>query len=237
MAQSLKKEAKQNPVDIAIAHIRELIISEVIKPGEKLPPERKIAESLGISRGYVRDAIYQLQIYGVLNVQPQSGTYVAGIGVVAIEGLMTDILKMEQADFKSLVETRILLESESARLAAMRRTKEDIANMKSALTSYEKKLLSGGDTVGEDLFFHTCIAQASKNSVLKSLMMTITPDLVKSFRQYNVCTDSDNQKLIKEHRDVLGMIEDRDGAGARAAMIIHLNDIKRFSLKFNITQS
>lgn len=232
MPNTLKNQLDRNPVDIAIDHIRGLVNSETIKPGEKLPPERKIAESLGISRSYVRDAIHQLQIYGVLNVQPQSGTFVTGIGVVAIEGLMTDILKMEQADLKSLVETRILLETESARLAAERRTDEDIEKMNSALVSFEQALIDGEDTVGEDLFFHIRIAEASKNTVLKALMMTITPNLVKSFRKFNVCTDSDHQKLIKEHRDIVKMIEDRDGEGAKAAMIIHLRDIKRFSLNF-----
>lgn len=235
MATLLQKTSDSNPVDIAISHIRQLINSETIRSGEKLPPERKIAETLGISRGYVRDAINQLQIYGILKVQPQSGTYVTGTGVIAIEGLTSHLLKMQQTDFKSLVETRILLETESARLAAERHTDLDITNMRSALEAFEIALKAGEVPVGEDLFFHIRIAEASKNPVLKSLMMTITPDLIKSYRKYNICSDdSDNQKLVKEHRDLVAMIEDKDGEGAKAAMIIHLKEIKKFSLNFNL---
>lgn len=235
MSTLLQKTSDSNPVDIAISHIRELISSETIRLGEKLPPERKIAETLGISRSYVRDAIHQLRIYGILKVQPQSGTYVTGTGVIAIESLTSELLKMDHIDFKSLVETRILLETESARLAAERHTDLDITNIRAALESFEIALNAGEASVGEDLFFHIRIAEASKNPVLKSLMMTITPDLIKSYRKYNICSDdSDNQKLIKEHRDLVAMIEDKDGEGAKAAMIIHLKEIKKFSLNFNL---
>jgi len=119
MLKNLQKIQIENPVDLIISQIKELISSGVLKPGEKLPPERKLAEHLGVSRGQVREAIAKLQLYGIVKVQPQSGTTVNGIGIVALEGLITDILELEQSDFKSLVETRILLETEAARLAAI----------------------------------------------------------------------------------------------------------------------
>jgi len=108
MLSNLNKIELENPVDLIIAQIRDLISSGSIKPGEKLPPERKLAEHLGVPRGQVRKALNKLQFYGILKVMPQSGTIVTGLGITAIEGLITDILKIEQADLKSLVDTRIL---------------------------------------------------------------------------------------------------------------------------------
>jgi len=228
MLENLNKIELENPVDLIISQIRDLISSGAIKPGEKLPPERKLANHLGVSRNQVREAIHKLQFYGIVKVQPQSGTTVTGIGIVALEGLMTDILRLEQADFKSLVDTRILLEKEAARLAAINRTKEDIVGLTQALNIYEQKSNETGQAVEADLRFHLKIAEASKNTVLKSLMMIITPDIVNKFIQYDVCRVDKNKKTIVEHKEILDRITNKDPLGAVSAMDIHLNDIKNY---------
>lgn len=232
MLENLNRITLENPVDLIISQIRELISSGSIKPGEKLPPERKLAEHLGVSRNQVREAINKLQFYGVVKVQPQSGTTVTGIGITALEGLITDILKIEKSDFKSLVDTRILLEIEAARLAAINRTKDDLVDLSNALNAYEEKLMSGDLAVEEDLLFHLKIAEAGKNSVLKSLMIIITPDIVKSFIKLKVCNESNNRKTIEEHRQILQMINDQDAEGAKLAMEKHLEDIKQYSTNY-----
>ena len=165
----------QSPIEIIMNQIKGLITSGQLKPGDKLPPERKLAEKLGVGRSHVREAIRKLEFYGILKTVPQSGTMVAGIGITALEGLITDVLKLENSDFASLVETRVILEQQTAYLAAERRTNEDINNIQKALDAYVKKVEEGKLAVEEDLMFHLAIAEASKNSVLKSLMLIITP--------------------------------------------------------------
>lgn len=229
MLENLNKIQIENPVELIISQIRELIISGTIKPGEKLPPERKLAEHLGVSRGQVREAINKLQFYGIVKVQPQSGTTVTGIGIVALEGLITDILKIENVDLKSLIDTRILLEKEAARLAALNRTKDDLVQLSNALMQYEKKLDQNNTAVEEDLLFHIKIAEASKNTVLKSLMIIITPDIVKNFIRFKVCDDTNNRKTIDEHRLILDHINNQNPEGAADAMELHLEEIKNFS--------
>ncbi len=229
MLENLNKIEVANPVDLIISQIRDLISSGAVKPGEKLPPERKLAERLGVSRNQVREAINKLQFYGIVKVQPQSGTTVTGIGIVALEGLITDILKIEKSDFKSLVDTRILLEKEAARLAALNRTKDDIVQLSNALRDHEEKLLESGQAVEEDLLFHIKIAEASKNNVLKSLMMIITPDIVNNFIQYKVCNDRNNKQTIDEHQKILDAISIQNPDRAVEAMEFHLLDIKNFS--------
>lgn len=232
MLENLQKIKIENPVDLIITQIKDLIGSGKINPGEKLPPERKLAEHFGVSRGQVREAISKLQLYGIVKVQPQSGTTVNGIGIVALEGLITDILKLEQSDFKSLVKTRILLEEEAARLAAINRTADDMVQMNQALNQYEEKLLNNNMAIEEDLLFHIKIAEAGKNSVLKSLMMIITPEIVKSFTNLKVCNKSNNLKTIEEHRHILEMIATENSEGAKQAMTSHLLEVKNFSKKF-----
>ena len=80
--------------------------------------------------------------------------------------------------------------------------------------------------VEEDLLFHIKIAEASKNSVLKSLMLIITPDIVSSFIKLKVCNESNNRKTIAEHMEILEMISNQNPDGAVAAMEKHLENIK-----------
>lgn len=231
MLKNLQKIQIKNPVDLIISQIKDLIVEGSLKPGEKLPPERKLAEHLGVSRSQVREAIFKLQLYGVVKVQPQSGTIVNGIGIVALESLISDILVLEKSDFKSLVDTRILLELEAARLAALNRTVDDLVDLSNALDLYEKKLLSKKAAIEEDLMFHIKIAEASKNNVLKSLMMIITPDILNNYTKYKVCNESNNLKTIEEHRIILEMIKKQDEDKAKNAMSAHLQDVKNLSDK------
>ena len=81
----------ESPVDKIIRQIRELITSGQLNPGDKLPPERKLAERLGVGRSNVRDAIKKLEFYGILKTVPQSGTIVAGMGITALETIKAPV--------------------------------------------------------------------------------------------------------------------------------------------------
>lgn len=219
----------ESPVDKIIRQIRELIITKQLNPGDKLPPERRLAERLGISRSNVRDAIKKLEFYGILKTLPQSGTIVAGIGITALEGLITDVLKIEDTDFVSLVETRVLLETEAAKLAAERRTENNIVAIQQALNAYRIKVEAGSPAVEEDLMFHIKIAEASKNSVLKSLMLIITPDIINNFIQLDVCKDNSFSNTLKEHETILEHIVNQKPELAAHAMQAHLKDVFEYS--------
>jgi len=230
MLNNLQKIVIEKPIDKIISQIRALITSGEIKPGEKLPPERKLALHLGVSRANVRDAIRKLEFYGIVKTLPQSGTIVAGIGFVALEGLITDIIKLESSDFRSLVETRVILEKHSAFFAAQRRTKEDIEQISMALKAYESKIHKGLPAVEEDLLFHIKIAEASKNNVLKSLMMIITPDIVRNYIDLKVCEDTNENTTLTEHERILNCIINQKDSEASQAMGLHLNDVSQLSL-------
>lgn len=220
---------QESPVDKIIIQIRSLITTGQINSGDRLPSERKLAEKLGVGRTQVRDAIRKLEFYGILKTLPQSGTVVAGIGLTALEGLITDVLKLEKSDFTSLVETRVILESNSARLAAIRRTDKDIEEIKKAIEAYEVKIKNNQSAVEEDLMFHLKIAEASKNNILKSLMLIITPDIVKNFINYKVCDEKSEFKALHEHQKILDCIIKQDGEAASKIMIVHLTDVLEFS--------
>ena len=130
----------ETPVDKIIRQIRDLITSGQLKAGDRLPPERKLCDKLGVGRTHLRDALRKLEFYGILKTLPQSGTVVAGMGIPALEGLITDMLGLRGNDFKSLVETRVILETNSAQLAAENRSERDLIEIENALIAHRDKL-------------------------------------------------------------------------------------------------
>ena len=218
----------EKPVDKIINQIKQLISSGELKPGDKLPSERDLSQGFGVGRAYVRDAIRKLEFYGILKTMPQSGTVVAGFGVAALEGLISDVLQLQGTDFNSLVETRVMLEMTSARLAAVRRTDDDLFAISKALSEYEKAVSAGGSAVEEDLMFHLKIAEASKNSVLNSLMLIVTPDILTYFKENDVCGGDRPQSALEGHFAILDHIRDRKSDLAESAMQEHLLDITTY---------
>jgi len=203
-----------------IVNIRSLINDKNLEPGDKLPSERTLSDKFGITRTNLREAIQKLEFYGLLNSIPQSGTFVANIGVTAMNGMIDDILRLEEPDFKSLVETRILLELKTVKLAALRRSEEDLLNIKQALDAHNKKIMLGQDAVQEDLLFHLAIAKASGNSTMNTFMLIITPEIITKFEKYHVC-NHDGINLKNEHTDIYNAIVDQNPTQAKKMMKKH----------------
>jgi len=211
-----------------ISNIRYLINLKNLEPGDKLPSERMLSEKFEVSRSNVREAIQKLEFYGLLNSIPQSGTFVANIGVIAMNGMIEDILRLEDPDFKSLVETRILLELKTARLASLRRTDKDLVELKVALEAYKEKVLNGEDAVQEDLLFHLAIAKASGNSSMNNFMLIIIPEIITNFEKYHVCDKGMAHEGIKEHQAIYKAIEKGDPKLAKQKMKDHFKVLYQY---------
>jgi len=220
----------EKPVDSIIKQIKLLLSSGQLNPGDKLLSERKLAEKFGVGRAHVREAIKKLEFYGILRTLPQSGTYVAGLEISALEGLISDALHIETYDFQSLVETRLILEVSAIKLCCLRRTDEDLRILERSLKICEQKINEGSAAVEEDLNFHRQIAQASKNQVIKSMMLIITPDIMTNYRKYWIC---DKNKSIAgvEHQLLFEYIRRQDANGAEMMMAQHLKGVMDFANK------
>jgi len=218
----------ETPVDKIIRQIRSLIVSGYLAPGDKLPSERKLSEKLGVGRTYIRDAIKKLEFFGILTTHPQSGVVVNGTDISAMEGLFSNVMKIERPDFFSLVETRVSMELFSVRKAAERRTEEDIKILEDSLNAYEDKIKNNIPAENEDFLFHLKIAEASHNSVIKSMMLIILPDILAIYRREKVCGDV-KVKTLGGHRGILNAIKEQDSEKAVLLMTEHLNEVLEFS--------
>jgi len=225
---SLKEVSLEKPVDVIIRQIKELLVSGRLKPGDKLPPERKLSEQFAVGRTHVREALRKLEFYGILQTRPQSGTFVASIGVSALKSLIADVLKIDSPSFLSLVETRVLLEEATIKLACQRRTKEDIKQLEASLNAYLEKAEAGIKAVDEDLLFHLTVAEASKNKVLKSLLLIIIPDIISNYSVFKVC-DTVSGKALNEHKQIFASIKEGDAEKGAAVMKKHLKGVMDFA--------
>ncbi|AUC22091.1 MULTISPECIES: FadR/GntR family transcriptional regulator [Polaribacter] len=221
----LTKNENQKIQDLIIKGIKELINYKNLEPGDKLPSERMLSEKFVVSRSNVREAIQKLEFYGLLKSIPQSGTFVANIGVIAMNGMIDDILRLEKSGFKSLVETRILLELKTVRLAALRRTDDDLQKIEEALQAHKEKVLNGEDAVQEDLLFHLAIAKACGNSTMNTFMLIITPEIITNFKEHHVCDADLAHRGIADHQAIFEAIKAKDPQMAKLKMKEHFREL------------
>lgn len=218
----------QSTKKMIISSLKDLINFKNLELGDKLPSERMLSEKFNVSRGNLRDALQTLEYYGLVKSIPQSGTFVADIGIIALNGMIDDILSLPAPSFKELVETRIFLELKGVKLAAIRRTTDDLVRMENALKVYSDKFKAGEDAVQEDLLFHLAIARASGNPTLNTFMLKITPEIINNFEKHHVC-DKDTAFIgIEEHNAIIHAIRENDPDAAKDAMKKHFKALYQY---------
>ena len=211
-----------NQVDTVLKYIKEELYSGRLHPGERLPAERKLAEQLGVGRAHVRAAFQKLEFYGIVQTFPQSGTVVAQEKMQVLERMMTDALQIERYDFASLVHVRVLLEIEAVRLCALNRTE-----IETALRECEEKFYTE-ERVSKDFAYHQALARGAHNPVIASLLLVITPDVLRYYQRYRVCTVP-QEEVFYEHRELLRLVREQDEAGAVEMIRRHLRSLREFA--------
>jgi GntR family transcriptional repressor for pyruvate dehydrogenase complex len=159
---------------------------------------------------------------------PQSGTFIADIGVTALNGMIDDILGLPAPSFKNLVEARIFLELKGVKLAALNRTVDDLIHMENSLAEYSEKVIRGEEAVQEDLLFHLAIARASGNPTINTFMLKITPEIITNFEKHHVCDKDTAFNGIKEHKAILDAIKNQNPSEAKNAMKKHFKVLYQY---------
>lgn len=218
-------------VETVLKYIKEQLYSGRLQPGERLPVERRLAEKLGVGRAHVRAAFQKLEFYGIVQTFPQSGTVVAQEKMQVLERMITDALQIEQYDFASLVYVRVLLEIEAVKLCARNRTPEDLDNIEQALRECEEKFYTD-ERVSKDFAYHQALARGAHNPVIVSLLLVITPDVLRYYQRYRVCSVPSDEVCF-EHRELLRCVREKDEEGAAEMLHRHLRSLREFAATNN----
>ena len=154
-----------------IEQIMGLIKNNRLKPGDKLPPERELAERLSISRGSLREAFRVLESRGIIKSKPGGGRYIREIRKNGHNNTENIILSLEKSSILELLEAREIFEAKIVKLAAQRATAEDIELIEQALNKMnEEKKLKYHKKTESDTEFHLAIAGASHNFVFVNII-------------------------------------------------------------------
>jgi len=207
--------------DAVFNEIKTMISTRQLQKGDMLPSQRKLSEKLGVGRNQVMNALQKLEFYGLVKTVAKSGTMVTGIQNPSVNMMMSDILELEAPDFKSLVETRIILEENAIRFAATRRTEQDLEDLEQAHKEFVDRMLSLEPAMAEDFRFHQVLVKASHNNVLYSLVSLLVPDLIAHLNGEHICDRSEVSMLIGEHEEILEAIREKDADKALKVLKNH----------------
>jgi len=196
-----------------------------LKPGDRLPSERAMAQRFQVSRAVIREAIRTLCERGLLEARPKSGVYVKeqdGKGASAQIGML---LKRHIHAFGELGEVRFTLEVDIAGLAAERATPEEIATLEETIVNMETHSDDGEIFTENDFLFHITMAKAAHNLLYLALIEPIQ-DLLMSYRvhSYHHQRELTIAAALHHHRRILDTIKARNPEAARQAMREHLSE-------------
>ncbi|MEJ3745654.1 FadR/GntR family transcriptional regulator [Actinomycetes bacterium KLBMP 9797] len=213
--------------DEVIDSIKRMILEGVLKPGDRLPVEKELAESLGVSRGSLREGISALSLLGVVNTRQGDGTYVTKLDVAHLLAPMGFVIELEGRGNAQHVHTvRRVLECEAAWSAASRITDEALAEA--------RKLLDDANRIADqtpqdheriieiDIHFHRIIAVHSGNPVLAGLIDAFAGRTVRARLWRSLHEEGADRRTHEEHLAIWKALAARDPERARMRMANHL---------------
>jgi DNA-binding FadR family transcriptional regulator len=213
--------------DDVINSIKQMILEGVFRPGDRLPVEKDLAESLGVSRGSLREGISALSILGVVDTRQGNGTYITNLDVTKLLAPMGFVVDLEgRGNAHHLHAVRRLLECEAARLAAARITDVALAETRALL---DEAVRIAGEVPHDheriieiDLRFHRIIAAHTGNSVLVGLVEAFAGRTVRARLWRSLHEEGADQRTHEEHLAIWKALAARDPDRARIRMANHL---------------
>lgn len=229
MAAPGKTNGMFEPIAVARAssaiaeQIRTAIVTGRLKKGERLSPERELAEEFGVSRVTVRDALRSLEAMGLVEVKvgARGGAFVTAPNGSKVAQTMSDMMMLSATSPEDIVEARLIVELGTVTLACARALDEDLARLRELCERGRDALASGTYTRELSWDFHALLARSAHNGAVDGLTqsfrstLSMHPLRVREGTRAHVLT-------VDEHLRIVEALEARDGAAARREMADHL---------------
>ena len=209
--------------DAICDHIEKAIAEGALRPGDKIPSERDLAEAFGVSRATVAKAIAQLEMKGLVTSRQGGGTFVAQSGYQAFRNLFGSIVLLNRKTAEELLEVRRILEREIAALAAERATPDDIVNLNACVDEMQRTTQDATRFVDADLRFHLHLAKAAGNQLLYEMIRPIQ-SFVRHQMELGTPQPGAMERAIYWHKEIVDAVAAKDRARATDAIMKHLSD-------------
>lgn len=204
-----------------VDQLMQRIQSGELQPGDRLPAERILAKEYEVSRAVVREAFRAMERMGCVESQVGGGTYVKTPELSDVVDPFYILFMQDEKFAEELLETRLLLETEIARLAAERRTEEQIADMKETLLDMSKDIIQGGTGEEQDIEFHAQLVKAAGNRALELVISTCSEVLNRTVEVTQRVEGVPRQALF-DHERILNAVVRQDSTQAVQFMREHL---------------
>ncbi|MDE0827237.1 MAG: FadR/GntR family transcriptional regulator [Akkermansiaceae bacterium] len=205
-----------------VTELEQEILAGTLSPGERLPSEEKLCERFNVSRTVIREAIQQLRGRGLLRTLKGSGSYIADPSLETLgSALETYSVLTPDTSFLDLIDLRILIESECAKLAATHAGEKVINEMKATLDEMENARGDRETFSRTDIAFHLAVAKGSKNSLYATILAGLERRCI-DYANVNRGSEDWYSGVIDRHRAILSAIVDGDPEAASDAMHRHL---------------
>jgi GntR family transcriptional repressor for pyruvate dehydrogenase complex len=212
-----------------VQQIEESVLKGTLKPGDQLPAERELAQTLGVSRTAVREAVKTLREKGLVEAYSGRGTFITdGTSQAARQSFDLMIKVGQQEGSPHLAELRLILEPGIAALAASRIQEPEIVAMREAVAVMDRAQRDPEAYIEADLDFHLALAEAAGNPLILSLIDSIVGLLREQrIRIFNV--EGGPQRGQIHHKRILEAVERHDPELARSTMRAHLEQVREDS--------
>ncbi|WES67397.1 FCD domain-containing protein [Superficieibacter sp. HKU1] len=215
--------------------LRAQIVQGCYPPGSRLPPERNIAETYGVSRTIVREALLMLELQGTVDIRQGSGVYV--MRVPCEEQNEEERLLDSDAGPFEILQARQLLESNIAAFAARMATRADIDNLRRIIEQEQRAIATNDTSQDNSKMFHLVLAGASQNQMLLMTVENIWHQMDGNplWQQFNahIASRAYRLKWLGDRQTILAALRRRDVMGAWQAMWQHLENVKNSLLELS----
>ena len=200
--------------------------SDTVQPGSRLPPERQLAASLQVGRSAVREALAALEVLGVVEVRPGSGTYLRSSTSELLPQTLSWGLLLGEPKTRELIEVRHGLEVQAARLAATTITDEGLRRLADHLKAMRANKSEFDAFVTADMLFHQELAAGAGNVLLDQMLQSVR-SLVRVWVERALNDSRHAQRTCTEHAAIVKALRSRDPQAAAEAMSTHMDSAGR----------
>lgn len=226
VSDSFRPLTRQRLYEQILAQLREYVATTGLRAGDRLPSERELADSMGVSRASIKQAIVALEVQGLVEIRHGGGTYLRK------DSLSTEpiaALVERRRRLPDVLDAREALESKLAELAALRRTDQDLAEIEAALEAMRREIEDGAIGENGDRRFHAAITAAAHSGLLAEFMREIAEQIAES-RHESLQQPDRPEKSLAQHVAIAEAIRDQDPDAAVAAMRAHLETVREVRL-------
>lgn len=202
-----------------------LLVAGELAPGDRLPPERELAERFGVGRGSLREALRELEILGLVETRQGAGTYIRAVDSRELMAPFRSVVALSSAAVDDVVEFRRHFEPQVAALAAANADDEGRALLQEALRRYDRAL-GDAHAVEADVAFHEAVARCTGNPIVLAVHHALAA-LFAEFRTHLVGSSYEaGHAVARGHQAVFGAIVAGDAEAAEEAMAAHLHQVE-----------